>query len=162
MNKDILNDAAQSARETYKNHSTINKKQALASSLKLMERSRTCFLGTNGEDGFPRIKAMLNMKHEGLKKVWFSTNTSSKRVQLLKKDQRTCVYYVDEATFQGLLLVGTIKVLQDTKSRKMIWTKEAEVYYPLGVEDPDYCVLGFTAKTGNYYHGLQNVDFLIE
>jgi general stress protein 26 len=139
-----------------------DEEQALKEGLKLVEKAPICFLGTNGGDGFPRIKAMLNLKHDGLKKVWFSTNTSSRRVQQLKKDQRACVYFVDEREFKGLMLTGTVEILQDTESRKMLWSEGAEVYYPLGVEDPDYSVLGFTAQRGNYYHGLKNVDFEIK
>jgi general stress protein 26 len=139
----------------------MNEQEAISQGLELVESSRICLLGTNAGDGFPNIKAMLNLKHEGLKHVWFSTNTSSKRVQQLKKDNRACVYYVDEKDFRGLMLVGTIEILQDLESRKMLWSDGAEVYYPLGVEDPDYSVLHFTARKGNYYHGLANISFEI-
>jgi general stress protein 26 len=162
MTNDNLNNAIQSAKKIDPGELTLAKQQACAESLALIEKSQTCLLGTNGEDGFPRIKAMLNLKHEGLKKIWFSTNTSSRRVRQLKKDHRACVYYLDEINFKGLLLVGTIEVLQDIDSRKMLWTAGAEVYYPLGVEDPDYTVLRFTAVRGNFYHGLKNLDFDIE
>ncbi|MBA7661245.1 hypothetical protein ES703_69260 [subsurface metagenome] len=50
------------------------------------------------------------------------------------------------------MLVGTVEILQDLESRKMLWFGDAEKYYPLGVEDPDYSVLHFTARQGNYYH----------
>jgi general stress protein 26 len=83
-------------------------------------------------------------------------------VQQLQKDSRACIYYVDEHSFQGLMLVGTIEILQDLESRKMLWFGDAERYYPKGVEDPDYSVLRFTAERGNYYHGLTNIDFKIE
>jgi len=36
------------------------------------------------------------------------------------------------------------------------------IYFPQGVEVPDYCVYRFTAEKGNYYHGLENIDFIIE
>ena len=139
----------------------MDKREAISQGLGLVEKSKIAFLGTNGEDGFPYIKAMMNLKHEGLKKIWFSTNTSSRRVRQLRKDNRACVYYVDEQNFKGLMLTGTIEILQDIASRKMLWTDGAEVYYPQGVEDPDYSVLGFTAERGNYYHGLNNIDFEI-
>ncbi len=140
----------------------MNKGEVLVKSLNLIETARICLLGTNSESGFPNIKAMLNLKHEGLKKIWFSTNTSSRRVQQLTKDNRACVYYVDETNFRGLMLVGTVEILQDLPSRKMLWIEGAEKYYPLGVQDPDYSVLRFTAKRGNYYQGLKNLDFEIE
>lgn len=139
----------------------MDKQEAITEGLRLIERSNICFLGTNGEDGFPNIKAMMNAKHEGMKKIWLSTNTSSKRVQHLKKDNRACVYYVDDKDFKGLMLIGTIQLLRDLKSRKMLWNDGDERYYPLGVEDPDYTVLCFTAHKGNYYHKL-NITFEIE
>jgi general stress protein 26 len=137
-------------------------KEAIVQSLKLIEKSQTCLLGTNGADGFPNIKAMMNLKHEGIKRIWFSTSTSSRRVQLLRKNNQACVYYVDEKNFQGLMLIGTIAILQDIESKKMLWFPGCEQYYPLGVDDPDYSVLCFTAKRGNYYHGLENIDFNID
>ena len=140
----------------------MNKQEAIAQGLELIEKSNICMLGTNGDDGFPNIKGMMNLKHDGLKKIWFSTNTSSKRVQQLRNDNRACVYYVDNKDFKGLMLVGTIEILQDIESKKMLWSEGAERYYPMGVEDPDYSVLLFTAKRGNYYHNLNNITFEID
>ena len=140
----------------------MDKQEAMAEGLQLIDRSKICLLGTNGEDGFPNIKAMMNAKHEGINKIWLSTNTSSRRVQQLKKDERACVYYVDDKDFKGLMLTGTIQILQDRKSRQMLWNDGDERYYPLGVEDPDYSVLCFTAHRGNYYHKLKNITLEIE
>ena len=140
----------------------MDKQEAMAEGLQLVERSQICLLGTNGEDGFPNIKAMMNAKHEGMSKIWFSTNTHSKRVQQLRRDNRACVYYVDEKDFKGLMLTGTMQILQDPKSRRTLWSDGDERYYPLGVEDPDYSVLCLTARRGNYYHKLKNITFEIE
>lgn len=137
------------------------KENAIAESLKLVENSKIVMLGTNGSEGFPHIKAMLNLKHEGLKKIWLSTNTSSKRIQRLKEDKRACLYYVDEEDFKGLMLIGSIEILQDKESRELLWFPGCERYYPLGVDDPDYTVLCFTATQGNYYHRLINTDFQV-
>jgi general stress protein 26 len=163
MGKKILKQAIQSAEE-YKNKgvSSLDEKSAMAAGLELINNSKICLLGTKDGDGFPNIKAMLNLKHDGLKHIWFSTNTSSKRVQQLKNDKRACVYYVDEKNFRGLMLIGTVEILQDMASRKMLWMEGAEIYYPLGVTDPDYTVLRFTARKGNYYHHLTNITFDIK
>jgi general stress protein 26 len=140
----------------------MDKKEAMARGRELVERSKTALPGTIGDKGAPKIKAMMNLKHDGLKDIWFSTNTSSKRVRELKIDNRACVYYLDETQFEGLLLMGTVEIRRDRESRKMLWSEGAEKYYPLGVEDPDYSVLNFTAERGNYYHALENTDFEIE
>ncbi len=94
--------------------------------------------------------------------MWFSTNTSSQRVAVLLKDSKSCVYYVDQENFMGLMLVGKIEVLQDEESRKRLWFEGAERYYQQGINDPDYCVLRFKAERGNFYHRLENIDFVVE
>ena len=137
----------------------MEKEQALKRGLELVNRSGFAMLGTNGVEGYPNIKAMIKVENVGLKEVWFSTNTSSKRVAQLKENPKTCVYFADLEKYEGLMLTGTVDVLQDEESRKRLWTDGCEKYYPLGVNDPDYSVLRFTALKGNYYHGLQNMSF---
>jgi general stress protein 26 len=137
----------------------MQKEQAIQESLDLVNTSTIAMLGTNGDDGYPNIKAMIKMENEELKTVWFSTNTSSKRVAQVLRDSKTCVYFVDMNQWKGLMLVGTIEVLQDAESKQRLWRPGYEKYYPLGVADPDYSVLRFTAQWGNYYHALSNLDF---
>jgi general stress protein 26 len=138
----------------------MDSQEIYQASLNLANRSTIAMLGSNTENGYPNIKAMIKKENEGLKTIWFSTNTSSKRVQQLTKNPRTCVYFVDHATWEGLMLVGDIEVLQDVESRKRLWQESDEKYYPLGViDDPDYTVLRFTACSCNYYHGLANLTF---
>ncbi|TET05221.1 MAG: hypothetical protein E3J83_06880, partial [Candidatus Atribacteria bacterium] len=104
----------------------MEKQEAINQGLELVNRSTIAMLGTNGEDGFPNIKAMLKMENEGLKKIWFSTNTSSKRVEQIKKNSKVCVYFVDPNEFKGLMLVGNIKIFQDKRSRQRLWREGFE------------------------------------
>lgn len=140
----------------------MDKTYAVEKSLELAKKSKIAMLGTVDEHENPNIKAMLNLEVEGLKKIWFSTNTSSKRVLQLLKNNKACVYYVDEDNFMGLMLVGTIEVLQDVDSRKKLWFDGCEKYYPKGINDPDYSVLCFTADRANFYQGLTNIDFEVK
>lgn len=138
----------------------MNKQEIYQASLDLANRSVIAMLGTIDDNGYPNIKAMIKKENEGLKTIWFSTNTSSKRVQQLINNPRTCVYFVDHANWEGLMLVGDMEVLQDAASRKRLWSEGDEKYYPLGViDDPDYTVLRFTTRSCNYYHGLANLTF---
>jgi general stress protein 26 len=127
----------------------------------LIETCGIAMVGSISDAGFPNVKAMLKCETDGLKTMWFSTNTSSKRVSQFKQDPRACVYFVDEKDFKGLMLVGEMQVLNDHESRSRLWKEGCEIYYPQGIDDPDYSVLKFTAKWGNYYHGLKNVSFEI-
>ena len=140
----------------------MDKETAIEQALALADRSGIVMLGTNGDNGFPNIKAMLKMENEGLKTVWMSTNTSSRRVGQLRRDPRACLYFIDMEKWMGVMLVGEVELLQDAESRQRLWREGFEKYYSLGVNDPDYTVLRFTARWGNYYHALANVTFDIK
>ena len=139
----------------------MNQSDALKEAMTLANESRIALLGTHAENGYPNIKAMLKMENEGLKTVWFSTNASSKRVAQLAENPRACVYFVDAEKMKGLMLQGQAEVLGDAQSRERLWRDGFKKYYPLGVTDPDYCVIRFTAERGNYYHALCNTDFVL-
>jgi general stress protein 26 len=134
-------------------------KSAREQSLALVERSNVAMLATNSAEGYPHIKAMIKAESQGLKHVWFSTNTSSKRVAQLRQDPRASVYFVDFEEWMGLMLVGEVEILRDEASRRRLWHDGDEKYYPLGVDDPDYTVLRFTAQWGNFYHALSTATF---
>jgi general stress protein 26 len=104
---------------------------------------------------------MFKIGADGLKTVWFSTNTSSKRAAQFRANPKACVYFFDPDRIAGLLLVGDIAVVLDHGIKQNMWRQGWEAYYPLGPTDPDYCLLKFSAKWGNYYHGLQNISFEI-
>jgi len=137
----------------------MKEEEARRKALALVERSGIALVGSNGEDGHPWIKAMLKMETEDLKTVWFSTNTASKRVSQLRADPRAGVYFVDFSDWMGLMLIGEVELLTDSESRKRLWRDGYEQYYPLGLEDPDYTVLRFSATSANYYHQLDNLSF---
>lgn len=137
----------------------MQEEEAIREALALASRSSIVMLGTNGDNGYPNIKAMIKMENEGLNRIWFSTNTSSKRLGQLVRNSKACVYFVDFEQWMGLMLVGDVEVLQDRESRQRLWREGFEKYYPSGVTDPDYSVLRFTAQWGNYYHALSNVTF---
>ena len=107
----------------------MQKEDAIKEALVLTDRSGIAMLGTNGDDGYPNIKAMIKMENEGLTRLWFSTNTSSRRVVQLVRDSKTCVYFVDFEQWMGLMLVGDAEVLRDTESKKRLWREGFEKYY---------------------------------
>lgn len=137
----------------------MQEEEAIKEALELTNKSGIAMLGTNGDNGYPNIKAMFKMENEDMQTIWFSTNTSSKRVAQILRNTKACVYFVDAEQGKGLMLVGNVEVLQDIESKKRLWRDGFERYYPSGLTDPDYSVLRFIASWGNYYHGLSNVTF---
>ncbi|MCL1877138.1 pyridoxamine 5'-phosphate oxidase family protein [Candidatus Saccharibacteria bacterium] len=134
----------------------------------LVAKSKTVFVASIDENGFPNMKAMLvprkNDFTQGPKIFWFSTNTSSMRVGQYQKNPRASIYFYEKGRFnyQGVMLIGKMEVLTDAASKEMLWQFGDTLYYKKGVTDPDYCVLKFTAERGRYYSNFKSESFKIE
>jgi len=158
--KDPIETAVESAKKAGGGAvSPMTEDTARRKALELVESCGIAYLGSIGKDGAPGIKAYMKGEAEGLHTVWFSTNASSRRVADLLREKRACVYFCDEKRFKGLMLAGTAKVRTDSEARKRLWREGCEIYYPNGVDDPDYAVIEFAATTANYYEGLTNLTF---
>lgn len=144
------------------NYSVFTQQEAIDLAKDIISCSSTCLVGTIGEEGYPNIKAMTNRKHENIKTIWFATDTSSRRTQQLRKDNRACVYCLDTVHSRGLMLVGNIEILQDMESKRMLWIDGEEQYRPLGVNDPEYSVLRFTAKQADVVDAMKNKGLTFE
>jgi general stress protein 26 len=130
---------------------------------KIIDKQKTAFISSVDSEGYPNMKAMLSpRKRDGLKVFYFSTNTSSMRVKQFRDNPKASIYFCDRRFFKGVMIKGTIEVLEDSASKEMLWKIGDRIYYPKGVTDPDYCVLKFTAQSGRYYNNLKSVNFTIE
>lgn len=129
----------------------------------LIDKQKVSFIASISAEGFPNMKAMLApRKREGIREFWFSTNTSSMRVAQYRENPNASIYFYDRRFFRGVMLTGTMEVLEDSESKEMIWQTGDKMYYPGGVTDPDYCVLKFTAVKGRYYSNFKSEDFAVD
>lgn len=126
-------------------------------------KQSTAFIASLDQEGFPNMKAMLAPRKIEGNCFYFTTNTSSLRVSHYQHNNKASIYFYNRKPFRykGVMLVGTMAVLQDADIKREIWRKGDTVYYKLGVTDPDYCVLKFTASSGRYYCNLETQDFLL-
>lgn len=127
---------------------------------KMIDKSSMSFISYIDAEGFPVTKAMLKPRERnGIKEIWFSTNTSSNKVKCFLENNKASVYFVDKRFFRGVSLVGTVEVLETAEAKERIWQTGDKMYYKKGVTDPDYCVLKFTAEKGRYYSNFKSEDF---
>ena len=128
----------------------------------LIDKQKVAIISSIDAEGFPTTKAMLPpRKREGIRTFYFTTNTSSMRVSQYRQNPQACIYFYDRRFFRGVMLQGTMEVLEDSQTKEMIWQEGDTMYYPIGVTDPDYCVLCFTAAKGRYYSNFKSEDFII-
>ena len=129
-----------------------------------IKKQKTVFIGSVDEDGFPNIKAMFTPRKIEGNCFYFSTNTSSLRTKQFMENPRASVYVYKRGRFkyEGIMLTGTMEGLQEAGIKREIWCTGDTMYYKQGVDDPDYCVLKFTAVKGRYYCDLKSESFNME
>jgi general stress protein 26 len=129
----------------------------------LIDLSKTSIISSVDESGFPNVKAMLPPRlRQGLKEFYFTTNTSSMRVKQFVTQHKASIYFFDNITFKGVMLIGNMEVMKDEETKKMIWKNGDELYYSKGIADPDYCVLKFTSSSGRFYSNFSSENFVVE
>lgn len=125
----------------------------------MMKKAKTAFLSSVDGEGYPVTRAMLAPRKFDGNDIYFSTNTSSKKVAQFRENPKACVYFYERGRFkyQGITIRGTVEVCTDQPTKDEIWRFGDKLFYKQGVTDPDYAVLRFTGFEAEYY-----CDFKVE
>jgi general stress protein 26 len=141
-----------------KGKSNIETKEQL---LDFIKKQKVAFIASVDNDGFPNMKAMLMPRKIDGNCFYFTTNTSSMRVSQYRENEKASIYFFNKGRFrfEGVMLIGTMEVLEDAETKQDIWRIGDKIFYKNGVTDPDYCVLRFTAIKGRHYCDLKTESF---
>ena len=127
--------------------------------IQLSECAQSATFGKDETEGFPEIRALLNLanpkKYPKLKDkaissdgetltIYFTTNTSSRKVRQLRQNNNVCLYFVLPKKFKGVSAIGTIEEVTDQAVKEEFWQFGWNIYYHKGPTDPDYTILKFT------------------
>jgi len=148
----------------------VEQSEELDLAVKILEVSPAVYLSTISGDGFPETRAMLNLRNKSIYPnlaevfnehktgllVYFTTNTSSHKVEQLKANPKVCVYYSKPEEWRGLMLQGNLEIVHDLNIKKTLWQKDWMMYYPKGIDDVDYAILRFCPLLAKGYHQLKN------
>lgn len=131
--------------------------------LQFISEQKTAIIASVDGQGYPVARAMLAPRKIDGNDVYFSTNTSSKKVAQYTENNRACIYFYKRGRFkyQGVCIIGEMQVCTDETTKKEIWRFGDNMFYKKGVTDPDYCVLKFTCRRAEYYCDLktETVEF---
>jgi general stress protein 26 len=141
--------------------------------IKCLNEAWPAYLTTVGSDGFPQTRAMFNLrnaeKFPKLKSffskqdeffVIFSTNTSSTKIENVRTNPKSALYYCLPGESRGTMFGGTLEIITDISVKQAIWHDGWERYYPGGYDDSDHTVLRFHAREARGWN--QSRTFRIE
>jgi len=130
--------------------------------LKLANK-KIVFVGSVNENNVPNIKVMVVAKHHGLKTFYFASTHSAMRTEHYKRNFNACLYFNGGPVYKGLMLEGIMKIFNDVDIKELIWKNSfRNPFKNGGIDDPDCCVLIFTAKKGRYHHWFKTEVFEID
>ena len=131
--------------------------------LRFIGKQKTAFIGSINEQGYPVVRAMLAPRKIEGNAIYFTTNTSSKKVKQFAENKFGCVYFYRRGLFkyQGVCLLGETEICTDQATKNEIWRAGDKIFYKNGVTDPDYCVLKFICAKAECYCDLktETVEF---
>ncbi|MGM5630189.1 pyridoxamine 5'-phosphate oxidase family protein [Apibacter raozihei] len=129
----------------------------------LIDHETLAFIGSIDDEGYPNIKAMLApRKREKLKIFYFTTTSSSIKMDHYKENPKSSIYFCNHNSFTGIMFKGKMEILTDYETKKMIWREGDQEYFLRGIDDPDFSVLKFTAESGRYYSNFKSESFEID
>ncbi len=123
--------------------------------LNLMERAELVYLSSMDEEGYPEIRAMTNLrnteqfarlsgifdKHKDDFLVYLMTNRPSDKMNQIMHHSKVCLYYASFPEVHGVMLAGTIEVVEDPAVRHLLWQDDWRQFYHDGVDGAEYTVL---------------------
>jgi general stress protein 26 len=109
--------------------------------------------------GQPHAKAMYVMLQEGIQKLWFNTDSTSKRLKNIQEDPTSTVYVYDAQRVEGVMLSGKAYIETDEKIRMQAWEKAIVTEYEGGVNNLDFQVVRFETEDANCFFEGTNVIF---
>ena len=126
-----------------------------------IKKQHVAFIASVDNGGFPNMKAMLMPRKIDGNNFYFTTNTSSVRVNQYRKNEKASIYFFNKGClhYEGVMLIGTMEVLENAAVKQTLWRMGDKMFYKKGVTDPDYCVLKFTAAKGRHYLDLKTESF---
>ncbi len=150
----------------------MNSHSAIGLCLELMRTVASVSLSTVGEDGFPRTRAMLNLRNaqklpalvplfvplDKTLTVYFRTNTGSRKIEQIRKNPKGCAYYCDNGGFRAALLTGNLEVVEDADVKDALREMEWSQYYPEGVYSPQSSIIKLTPTMLTAYTSLSITD----
>jgi general stress protein 26 len=129
----------------------------------LIDKQSVSFISSVDENGYPNTKAMLApVKREGIKTIYWHTNSPSMRIKQYRNNPKACIYFCDKRFFRGVMLKGKMEVIDDSEIKNNLWNNSFSIYYEGGADGGDFIILKFTAECGRYYSNYKSEDFEIE
>ena len=124
---------------------------------------KTCdaaYIGLIDENGYPMVSTIAPIDPENIFEAYFATGIRSNKYKCLQKSNRGSVCY--HSGNDNITLIGEVDVLTDQPTKSRLWQDDFADFFPLGENDPAYCVLKFTTRRVLFWIDNESAAFTID
>lgn len=107
----------------------------IAAAKEILVNAHYCTLITMDENGRPVGRILDALDPDSNLVVWLGTNSRSRKVQQIKKNQDVTLFYFDVRTFSYVNLQGKAQLVSDSLEKTRHWKEEWKSFYPDIKED---------------------------
>ena len=84
--------------------------------------------------------------------LWFFMSRGCETVADLEREPMVNVAYAHPGKDDFVSVAGEAEVVEDPARKKQLWSKQAEAWFPGGVDDPDLALVRVTIAHADYWH----------
>lgn len=84
--------------------------------------------------------------------LWFFMSRGSETVEDLQREPDVNVAYAHPGKDDFVSVAGQAEVIEDAAKKQQLWTKQAEAWFPGGVDDPKLALVRVTIAHADYWH----------
>ena len=124
----------------------------LASVRNLIERVRVAMLTTVDPSGVPHCQPLLTLEPDDDGRLWFLLLANARDVDRMNRQyRRVGIAYADPNKQDYASLSGSGTVVHDRERMRDHWNAWVELWFPLGIDDPDVALLRVEVEQAEYW-----------
>ena len=124
----------------------------LASVRNLIERVRVAMLTTVDPSGVLHCRPLLTLEPDDDGRLWFLLSASARDVDRMNRQHRRVgIAYADPNKQDYASLSGSGTVVHDRERMRDHWNAWVELWFPLGIDDPDLALLRVAVEHAAYW-----------
>jgi len=126
----------------------------------LVNSSDTAYMAVIDENNYPSASTISSIKTDGIFEAYFSTGIDANKAKRILKNNKVSLCYNIEG--DNVTLVGEAQILTDKDIKHALWQDWFINHFPLGKDDPTYCIIKFTTKRVSLWIDRECSEFTID
>lgn len=125
----------------------------------LVNSSDTAYIAVIDENNYPSVSTISSIKTDGIFEAYFTTGIEANKTKRIMNNNKVSICYNIDG--DNITLVGEAEILTDKDIKHVLWEDWFINHFPLGKDDPTYCIIKFTTKRVSLWIDHESSEFTI-